>query len=184
MKGALCAWALSGLCACGRGHTDPGAGAAPTIDAALLAIATASPTPASAATGNSSPVAWRGTYKSVSNTLYVPPELKVSWKPSETTSGIGEGTISMTVDPSTGRVRGELAGPLGPASLVGLTLDGKLTASISRKDPTDHGFAGTMIGTLGPDKGDGTMNVSLAEGGALRSATFVLSSGTAAEASR
>jgi hypothetical protein len=183
MRRVLWAWALSGLCACGRDHADPGVGA-PPIDAAAIAIASASATPTLAATSHSAPVAWRGTYKSVASTLYVPPELKVSWKASETTSGIGDGTISMTVDPGTGRVRGELVGPLGPASLAGLTVDGKLTATIARKDPADHGFAGTMVGTLGPDKGDGTMNVSLAEGGAIRYATFVLSSGGAAEASR
>jgi hypothetical protein len=111
----------------------------------------------------------------VAGTLYLPPELKVSWKPSETNAGIGEGTVSMTVDPSNGRLRGDLDGPLGPAALVGLAADGKLTATVARKDPRDRGFAGTMVGTLGTDRGEGTLNVSLAEGGAIRSATFVLS---------
>jgi hypothetical protein len=181
MRTVLAAWAMSGLCACGRGHADPVVGAEP-IEAAALAIASASASPP--ATAGSAPASWRGTYKSVASTLYIPPELKVSWKPSETTSGIGDGTLSMTVDPDTGRVRGELGGPLGPASLAGFAAGGKLTATITRKDPTDRGFAGTMVGTLGPDQGEGTMNVSLAEGGAIRSATFVLSSGAAVEASR
>jgi hypothetical protein len=60
--------------------------------------------------------------------------------------------------------------------LTGLAAEGKVTATIARKDPKDRGFAGTMIGTLGIDKGEGTMNVSLPEGGAIRAATFVLAS--------
>jgi hypothetical protein len=90
----------------------------------------------------------------------------------------------MTLDPVTGRVRGLLEGALGPATFTGLSADGKLTAKIVRKDPGDHGFAGTLAGTIGAGKAEGTMSLSPAEGGAVRSATFVLSSGGVAEASR
>ncbi len=102
----------------------------------------------------------------------------------ETDGGIGDGTMSMTVDPITGRVRGAIDGALGPAAFTGLSTEGKLSATIARKDPSDHGFAGTMVGTIGGDKGEGTMSLSLAEGGAIRTATFVLSSGGVAEAPR
>jgi hypothetical protein len=89
----------------------------------------------------------------------------------------------MTLDPVTGRVRGLLEGALGPAVFTGLSADGKLAATIVRKDPGDHGFAGTLAGTIGADKAEGTMSLSPAEGGAIRSATFALSSGGVAEAS-
>jgi hypothetical protein len=173
MKRTLLAWALAGSCACDRGHTSQGADLDATEGAAAIPVPSASAVASATARGDA-PIAWRGTYKSVAGTLYVPPELKISWKPSETGAGIGEGTISMWVDPG-GRVRGELDGPLGPAALAGLAADGKLTATIVRRDPKDHGFAGTMIGTLGTDQSEGTLNVSLAEGGAIRSGTFVLS---------
>jgi len=183
MRLILRAWALGGLCACGRGHADPGAGVVRGEEAAPLAAASASAAPP-AATPSAAPATWRGTYRSVASTLYVPPELKVTWKPSETSAGLGDGTLSMTVDPGTGRVQGELEGPLGPAILTGLATDGKLTAKIARRDPQDRGFAGTMIGTLVADRGEGTMSLSPAEGGALRSATFALSGGVAPAATR
>jgi len=186
MTRTIGAWALAGLCACGRGHVDHVAGPEPAEAAAAVPVASASaPLPATPATTNgAAPIAWQGTYKSVASTLYVPPELKVTWKPSETSAGIGEGTISLRVDPGDGRVRGELDGPLGPAELTGLAADGRLTATIARKDPRDHGFAGTMVGTLGADRGEGTMNVSLSQGGAIRSASFVLSARAAPGAPR
>jgi hypothetical protein len=176
MRHALLAWTLFSLCACDRGHSDPRSTTTPTT----------TPTTTTTSTSTSTPTptpAWRGTYKSLAGTLYLPPELKVSWKPVETTAGIGEGTLSMTIDPVTGRVRGLLEGVLGPAAFTGLSADGKLTATIVRKDPGDHGFAGTLAGTIGADKAEGTMTLSPAEGGAIRSATFALSSGGVAEAS-
>jgi hypothetical protein len=99
----------------------------------------------------------------------------VHWNVKESAAGIGEGTIALTVDPVNGRVFGTLEGPLGPATVDGFAADRKLTASIARKDPTDQGFTGTLIGSLGGDRAGGTMNVSLAEASAIRTATFDLS---------
>jgi len=174
MRCARGAWALSLACACSRSTTLPDAGVE-VREAAAMTSALPSVPPAEST--SAAPEVWRGTYRSMAGTLYVPAELKVSWKPTDATAGIGEGTLSLTADPRTGRVRGDLDGPLGPAAVSGLVTDGKLTATIARKDPSDHGFAGTMIGTVGPDGGDGAMNVSLAEGGAIRTATFVVSAG-------
>ena len=51
----------------------------------------------------------------------------------------------------------------------------KVTATIARTDPSDRGFTGTLVGLIGADHVDGTMNVSLAEADAIRTATFALS---------
>jgi hypothetical protein len=176
MRRALLACVLSGIGACGRGNAERGAAPDAMQAAASAAVASASAATTTETAASVAPIEWRGTYKSEPGTLYIPPELKVSWKPSETSAGIGEGTISLSVDHGSGRVRGDLDGPLGPAALTGLAAEGKVTATIVRKDPKDRGFAGTMIGTLGTERGEGTLNVSLPEGGAIRSATFVLSS--------
>jgi hypothetical protein len=121
-------------------------------------------------------VAWRGSYTSTAGGLYIPPDWKdVHWRVKETTGGIGEGAIALRVDPANGRVLGALEGPLGPATIDGLVSEGKLTATVARKDPADEGFTGTIVGSLAEGGVEGTMNVSLAAASAIRTATFSLS---------
>jgi hypothetical protein len=137
--------------------------------------------PARSAAADASPgraTTFSGTYKSAPSALYLPPELKVRWRPEETDAGVGEGELSLAVEPE-GRVHGAVEGPLGPAVVEGYAREGALTAKVSRKDPADHGFAGTLSATQTPGRIEGTMNLSLAAGGALRSATFVLVAGDA-----
>jgi hypothetical protein len=117
-----------------------------------------------------------GGYKSAPSTLYVPPEWKVRWRPEETDSGTGEGQLTLVLEPG-GRVHGTVEGPLGPAVVEGYAKEGTVTAKVSRKDPADHGFSGTLAATLSTGKVEGTMSLSLAAGGALRSATFTLVQG-------
>jgi hypothetical protein len=71
-------------------------------------------------------------------------------------------------------VLGALEGPLGPAVVDGVFVDGKLAASIVRRNPSDRGFAGTLLGSIDHDRGAGTMNLSSAEASAVRVATFAL----------
>jgi hypothetical protein len=175
MRGALAAWAVVGACACGKtrgnesahGGTDAGAADADSAATAMVAPTTS----ASSAT----PGVWRGTYRSVASTLYVPPDWKgVRWKVPDTSAGIGDGTLTLTIDPASGRVQGAMTGPLGPATIDGLAAEGSFAAKIAREDPADRGFAGTLVGTMGGGRADGTMNVSLGEASAIRAATFVL----------
>jgi hypothetical protein len=117
--------------------------------------------------------AWSGSYKSEAASLYVPPELKARWRPEETDAGLGDGQLTLTVDGS-GQVRGTVEGPLGPALVDGYLADGTISAVITRRDPHDHGFSGVLAGKASVAGLEGTMNVSLAAGGALRSVTFSL----------
>jgi hypothetical protein len=121
-------------------------------------------------------VSFAGKYTSSAGTLYIPPDWKsVHWTVPDSPAGLGEGTLSLTVDGATGRVLGTVTGPLGPATLAGLASDGKISATIARQDASDRGFAGTLIGALVGDHGEGTIQVSLAEVSAVRTATFSLS---------
>jgi hypothetical protein len=63
---------------------------------------------------------------------------------------------------------------LGPAVIEGVVADGKLSAAVRRKDPTDRGFTGTMLGQLTADRVEGTLDVSLGTASVLRTATFAL----------
>jgi hypothetical protein len=119
---------------------------------------------------------WTGTYKSAAGTLYIPPEWKnVRWSGVESQAGVGEGTMTLEIDAATGRVLGVVDGPLGPAMVDGVVLDGKLSASIVRKVPSDRGFSGTLLGSVDRDVAAGSMSLSSAEANAIRSATFTLS---------
>jgi hypothetical protein len=174
------AWwvALGALAACSKpaAESRPDAGTAPVASAV---VAQAAPVEVKTAT-----VAWTGKYMSTAGSLYIPEDWKsVHWNVPDSAAGLGEGTLNVLVDGATGRVSGTLAGPLGPATLAGVASDGKISATVAREDASDRGFAGTLQGTLTGDHAEGTIQVSLAEVSAVRSATFSLSKsgeGTAA----
>jgi hypothetical protein len=114
-------------------------------------------------------------YASAAGTLSLPDELKVRWKPQDTSSGLGEGPVSLTVDPASGVVRGTLGGPLGPARINGTIADGGVSATIVRNDPNDHGYTGVLLARMTPDHIAGNLDVSPGTAGAVRTATFTLS---------
>jgi hypothetical protein len=155
-----------------EGHVEP-TGAA--VADANVAVAPAPPSPTGGNPTVRTTSAWRGSYKSAAGALDFPPDWKnVHWSAKDDGAGIGEGIIALHIDPLTGRVLGTVEGPLGPAVLEGFAADGKLTASIARKDPADQGFQGTLVGAVGNDRAEGTLNVSPAEANAIRTATFML----------
>ena len=162
---------VASLIACGR---DPPA--AQEKPATSTTRATPQPSaPASAAATATTTL--HGTYKSEPATLYIPasPDWKgVRWMVKETSEGVGDGPMTLTIDPATGRVGGALEGPLGPAMIDGFSHEEKLTATVARKEPSDHGFAGTLIATVKSGRADGTMSLSLAEASAIRQASFSL----------
>jgi hypothetical protein len=171
---------LFACAACSKPAADAapegGLAVANTVAARAAADAAAAAPAKAAAPAAPATVPWSGTYTSTAGTLYIPEDWKsVRWTVPDTPAGLGDGTLSLTVDSATGRVTGTLAGPLGPATLAGFTADGKITATVARQDASDRGFAGTLVGTLSGDRGEGEIHVSLAEVSAVRTATFSLS---------
>jgi hypothetical protein len=158
--------------ACAKGSSEEAPAPSATTVAPPASTTQAAPAASTSAAPSAGSNAWKGAYKSVAGTITLPKDVK--WKVPDSTDGIGEGTIAVTVDRPSGRVRGTLDGVLGPATIDGLASDGKLTAIVSRQDPTDHGFTGTLSGDLGDAGARGTMNVALAEVSAVRNATFEL----------
>ncbi|MGH7437503.1 MAG: hypothetical protein ACRENE_17645 [Polyangiaceae bacterium] len=156
-------------------HPDAGA----TATASLPADASARPTAESPSVGPSS---WKGMYASAAGSVSLPDDLKVHWKPADTSSGLGEGPVSLTVDPALGVVRGTLGGPLGPARINGSLSDGGVSATIVRNDPNDHGYVGVLLAHMTPDHIDGNLDVSPGTAGAVRTATFTLSAAGGAAA--
>ncbi len=169
-----CALAAS-VSACGKSSAETTAREPPTLPAADNASG-GSKAPAAAQDGPSGPSSdWRGSYSSAAGTLYVPAQWKgVRWTGADLDAGLGPGTMSLRIETNSGRVRGAIEGPLGPAKIAGYAAEGNVTATISRNDASDHGFAGTLAGTLADGGGSGTMSGSLAGASAIRSATFTL----------
>jgi hypothetical protein len=160
--------------ALGCDKTPPHEGPGVTGSVSDSQAATPSAPRASHATATTAPIAsWQGSYESAAGALTLPKG--VQWRVPETASGLGAGKLELTVDPANGRVRGTVDGPIGPATLDGLLVGGRLTATIARRDPSDHGFIGTLAGQEGDGGVEGTMNVALAEASAIREATFRLS---------
>ena len=71
-------------------------------------------------------------------------------------------------------MQGTVDGVLGPATVDGVAVDGKITATVAREDPADQGFTGTLSGRRGDATAQGTMNVAHADVSAVRNATFEL----------
>ncbi len=180
MRRSLIASALVAAVGCSRSETsaspsapgltqiEPGRDASPAGDAALASTS-------AAVASTAGPRSWTGTYKTAPGTLYVPEDWKVRWHPDDASSGVGEGALRLSIDEAGGAVRGTVEGPIGPALVDGTLADGGLAARITRSDPHDHGFSGVIIGRASGDKIEGTLNVSPATAGAVRTGTFSVS---------
>jgi hypothetical protein len=166
---------------CSKGAASDGGGpAGSAVGASPGAAGPAGALPStstSTSTSTTVSVNWTGGYKSAATGITLP--TGVGWKVPESTAGVGEGTIAMTVDAG-GRVTGTVDGVLGPAMIDGLAVDGRVTGAIVRRDPSDHGFTGTLSGELAAGHAHGTMNLTLAEASAVRTASFDLSPAAAA----
>lgn len=173
MKTAL---VLGALVAMGCGKTS----GASTTEPAPSASAVPAPSVSAAASASAAPTAasttWHGTYKSSAAPLQVPPDFAKTWAHADHGAGTGEGPMTLALDGASGRASGTLEGPLGPALVAGDVTGGTLTAAVSRKDPSDRGFTGTLRATVSGAQIDGTMTLASADGSQQRTATVTLTS--------
>lgn len=156
--------------------TSTSAGAPPGPSPVTSAGAEAGIRPAS----HAGVLSWQGSYTSVAAGIALPKDVR--WRVPDSPAGLGDGTITLRVDSETGRVRGTVAGSLGPALLDGLATDGRLTATMARQDPTDHGFIGTLSADIDDGGARGTLNAAQADVSAVRTAAFQLAPGAGAGA--
>jgi hypothetical protein len=169
-----------GSAGCSKTGGDQSTPSATSTTVAPPASGSASaPAPSASARDASAATAWRGTYKSAAGTVTIPESLKAgSWKNADTNVGLGEGSLTLVVDPTTDRVSGHIDGALGPATITGLWSAAKVTATIRRDDPADQGFTGMLEATPVGAELQGTMNGALGNVNAVRTASFTLSGGT------
>ena len=103
---------------------------------------------------------------------------------SDVTTGVGDGAMQLTIEPTTRRVTGTLDGAIGAAVIEGLLGDGQLSGAVRRKDPTDKGLAGTLLATVSAEKISGTLTLATGDGATLRTGTFTLDPRRVTECSR
>jgi hypothetical protein len=121
---------------------------------------------------------WTGAYVSRPGSLYVVDGGEwagVKWRGDDAGVGLGEGSMTLTVNRSTGEVRGAGEGPIGRVLFSGVVADDALTMSVGRQDPMDRGLTGTAVAKVSGDKMTGTMRLSVADARVIREATLVLS---------
>jgi hypothetical protein len=177
VKGPLLVIVLLLASACGHSSQDGATGASmATASASALPMASASPSTTAAASAlATSPVSWKGSYKTAAGALAVPSAFaKNHYASNDTTTGIGDGTMQLAVDPTTRRVTGTLDGAIGAAVVEGVLGDGQLSGAVRRRDPTDKGLAGTLLATVSTDKISGTLTLATGDGATLRAGTFTL----------
>jgi hypothetical protein len=133
--------------------------------------------PSASAAANDQPTSWSGKYQSAPGSLYVfdGGEWKgVHFRGDDASTGLGEGTLSFTVDPKTGVVRGKTDGAIGDAVVTGAVTGSELSFTVMRHEARDHGLTGTGVGTITASAVTGTMRLSQGDAHVIRVAKFEL----------
>jgi hypothetical protein len=118
---------------------------------------------------------WSGKYTSEPGSLYVfdgGEWASVTWRGDEAGIGLGEGTLTLTVNRQTNDVRGTAEGAIGDVVLVGSIADDAVTGSVLRKDPQDRGLTGTLVAKKAGEAISGSMKLSVANARVIREVKF------------
>jgi hypothetical protein len=165
----------------GAACNTPSSSSSPQLAGSAGATASA-PASASAAAAPAGPSHWSGPYAATAGDLFYPrtaPNAKdwsdLKWNGGDAATGLGAGTISLSVDPGTKLVTGTADGAIGDAVLTGMIDGERLTAKVMRKNPDDRGLTGTIVADLKADAIAGEMKLSSPDAQILRDAKFTLS---------
>jgi hypothetical protein len=175
---ALACFGLSLLVGCSKA-SDSDRDTASTASAPLSSAQAATSASAVPPTAPAAPTVaiWTGTYTSAPGSMYVYDggEWKgVHFRGDDASDGLGDGALSVTVDPKTHLVRGTGTGVLGEVVISGAVTDKEMTFSILRKDTTDRGLTGTGVGTVNGSAVSGSMKLSRGDAHIIREVKFTL----------
>ncbi|MEZ4260812.1 MAG: hypothetical protein R3B36_17180 [Polyangiaceae bacterium] len=161
---------------CSKPQPTPGATSAPAGSASGATSASAAASASAAPAKDTAAGTYEGDYNAAAGTLYIPDDkdwANVKWKGDD--GGLtGKGALSLQIAEG-GRVEGtSTGGPLGDAIVNGMLMDGVVTGTISRKDPSDEGLTGTLHGKRQGDAITGTMRLAGGYAQKVREARFEL----------
>jgi hypothetical protein len=153
--------------ACKNDADKPAPAPSGSANASASVVASASAAPAGPAT-------YDGTYTATAGTLYVPDA--EAWSGvklrGDDAGALGEGALSITIDPDGGALTGKLEGPLGPATINGVAREGAISFHVAPRETTDLSFSGTGTGAVDGGSVSGEMHLSSWRANVLRDATF------------
>jgi hypothetical protein len=159
-----------GLAGCSKSEPSAADAATSNIDAGTGPTAKTDASAEAGAGATTAASTFTGKYTVTAGTMYVPSEkdwASVKFK-NDDTKMLGDGEMTLTVDPS-GRVSGATeSGPLGASVLEGHVEKGILTGTIRRKDTADQGLTGTLLATVAGDGISGTMNLAESNAAVVR----------------
>ena len=160
---------LLALAACGKtvkndAPPEPSAATSSSVLVASSAVPEAGAPKGTATT-------WNVKYTLAPADLYVSEQDKKSVRfKNDPDKYVGDGTLSLTVQPD-GQVTGASdAPPLGPTLIAGIVHDGELTATVRRTNPSDEGLTGTITAKIAGDKLDGVAKLAEANAAVVREA--------------
>lgn len=171
------ALAALSIVACSKkdpGQASPAANAESATENTAATAPAKSGEPAAAKDAPGRTEAFTGTYTVTVGKMYVPddPEFKSVKFKNDETKLLGEGKLTLSIDAS-GRISGASeGGPLGAAVFEGAREGDRVMAQVARKDATDEGLTGTLVGTREGDAVQGTMKLSEWNAAVVREATF------------
>lgn len=118
-----------------------------------------------------------GTYSVAPAKLYIPENKDwngVKQAKDEPSKLVGDGALSLSVDAS-GRVSGTIdSGPAGPAVIEGSAIDSEIRGVVRRKDASDDGLTGTLVGTRSADGVSGKLSLAESNAAIVREGSFTL----------
>ena len=114
---------------------------------------------------------YAGSYSLAPAQFYIPESKEyasVKQVKDDPTKHVGEGTLTLTVG-ADGRVSGSVeSGPAAPAEIDGRLVDGEIRGNVRRKDPSDDGLTGTLVGKVSGDAVEGNVSLAVANAAIVR----------------
>ncbi len=167
------------MSACGKKDESKGGAPSATPSAVASTVASAAPAASASASGAAAgePATYTGKYTTSAATMHIPEgkDYKgVKQAPDDGSKHVGEGSMTVSVDPS-GRVSGEIEeGPASPALIDGVLSEGEIRANVRRKDPKDNGLTGTLQAKLAGANVEGVMKLAESNAAIVREAKVSL----------
>jgi hypothetical protein len=142
------------------GKPAPSASSSSASPVASVPAASASAQGAASSAPTGAAATFAGSYSVAPAAIYISKEKEfasVKQVKDDPSKHVGEGTITLKVEPD-GRVSGTIdAGPAAPGVIEGTKSGNQISGTVRRKSPSDDGLTGTLLATIAADNVEGRL---------------------------